>query len=247
MQLRSSRSSNVVAATFLLSCTLGSFGCRGGGDSGDEGGGSETGDEDAGEDPCTGCSGTVFACFAKHPIIGWDPAPYLEGCAASEVAAATLCQTAFFALGGPSDLGFSEADYQVLGCAALEDPDNCAFWDPASHVFYNPTTGVYEIDQDLIDDIVADPSPLIDCDAGRFDLLEVAPGYVLTDVNRNELSDVLGLQNGDIPVELNSLSLNDMDDVLAAFGQLYYQNETEFTLEIMRGNTPLILEYEIVP
>ncbi len=144
-------------------------------------------------------------------------------------------------------MGSNEWDYQILACANLQDSNNCANWSPGSSVSQDPTSRIYEIDQSFIDDLIADPSPLIDCDGGRFDLRLTSPGYVLADSGSGELAHVLGLQNGDIPTEINGMPLDDMDDVLAAFSQLYYGGETEFTLEVTHGSSTIVLEYEIVP
>lgn len=230
--------SQVYRLVTIISLILIAPACRGGGENGEDGSG------ETGEDPCTGCDGYAFACFANHPVSGWDPEPYYEDCAESENDVDSTCLAVFGSVGGPNDQGFTEWDRAILVCANLVDPDSCANWDPGAHVSIN-ASGVYEVDEGFIDDLIATPAPLIDCDSGRFDFTD--PGYELSSAGSGELSDVLGLQNGDVPDEINNLSLDDMADVLSTFVQLYYQSETEFTLEITRGTTPVTINYEIVP
>lgn len=224
----------------VLSLILVAPACRGGGPNGEDGSG------ETGESPCTGCDGLAYACFACDQWGNCDLAPYTEGCAASENDVNTACQNVFFGSGGPYDQGYAGYDKQILACAYLQEPNSCQNWDPGSSVAYNSGSDIYEIDESLIDGLIADPSPLVDCDSGRFDL-QSGGGYALTGASSGELSYVLGLQNGDVPVSINELSLDDMDGVLEAYSQLYYGGETEFSLLITRGTSNITLDYEIVP
>ena len=227
----------VVAAAFSLLLTIPA--CRGGGPNGED----ESGE--TGEVPCNGCDGVAFACYLFHPELGWIyDEPFLDGCATSELAAYQECEDAYEAPFGPRSQGYTNFEQWTMACANLEEPDDCLYWDPDWYVNFN--AGTYEVAEGFIYSLVADPSPLIDCDAGRFEQ-HVGGGYQLTGASSGELSYVLGLQNGDVVMTLNGLDLDNMDDVLAAFGQLYYENETDFTLVILRGSTPVTLYYELLP
>lgn len=131
---------------------------------------------------------------------------------------------------GPSDDGVDES---TSGAGA------CGSWDPGAEV--SIVNRVYYLDQSFIDDLVANPWPLTECDDTRIDELATAPGFQIQDADAGELLYELGLRDGDIPLTINSLPLETYEDALNAFNALYLtEGETSYVLELKRGanNSP---------
>ena len=82
-----------------------------------------------------------------------------------------------------------------------------------------------------------DPDWYVNLNAGTYEVAESFIDSLIADPS--PLIDVV--------MTLNGLDLDNMDDVLAAVGQLYYESETEFTLVILRGSTPVTLYCELLP
>lgn len=118
----------------------------------------------------------------------------------------------------------------------------CAGWDPDAEVTYD--VGVYFVDSDLIRDLVVDPKPLLECDGARFE--PAGTGYEVVGASSGTLIYALGLRNGDIVLEINGLPLGSGEDAATALGDLYFDaQETEYSLDFMRGTVSLTHDYEL--
>jgi len=117
-----------------------------------------------------------------------------------------------------------------------------AGWDPGASVAYNSQTHKYEVDDSFVASLFDNPDQLL-FDSAR--LVEQSSGaWVFDDIQTGDLAYLLGLQDGDKPMVINSYSLQSIDDILTALVQL--KSETSFNLTILRGGTPLTLSYEVV-
>jgi type II secretory pathway component PulC len=68
-------------------------------------------------------------------------------------------------------------------------------------------------------------------------------GMKVYDVQPDSLFDVLGIQNGDILVEVNGMPLETDRKAVAALSQL--RNKTRVTAKILRHTKPFLMTYEI--
>ena len=120
---------------------------------------------------------------------------------------------------------------------------DCGGWDPGS-LIYGPTSNVYGIDLGLVSSIENDPTPLFQCDSARVD---VSSGLIIDDAVSTDMVYLLGLRNGDILLEVNSMPLGDPVEAFAAYDKLWRLNgATEYELVIERNNSTVYLNYEII-
>jgi hypothetical protein len=118
-----------------------------------------------------------------------------------------------------------------------------AAWDPGSHVTYDPHRGHYVVDAAFVDDLKDDWASLGN-DAAYLQETSSGGYYEILDVARGDLAHAMGLQSGDTLRNVNGYDLGTLGEVLDAYIELY--DETEFTLEVIRGSTLVTLEYVIV-
>lgn len=119
---------------------------------------------------------------------------------------------------------------------------NCTNWDPASEITF--TSGVYHVDGDFLDSLIANPSYLTVCDDARWEP-RTAGGYELADASSGEMLYELGWRNGDVPVMINGQSLDDWDGSAAAFALYFVDEQTQFTARLWRSGNLMSLAYEI--
>jgi hypothetical protein len=123
---------------------------------------------------------------------------------------------------------------------------DCQNWDPGAEI--NLVSGVYEVDGLWFAALLSNfpEQEIWACDDARFADIN-PPGYELEGADAGEMLYELGLRNGDKPKKLNGYDLNDFEDVSTALAELYYEQlESEYELEVRRGNQTITLNYELV-
>lgn len=117
---------------------------------------------------------------------------------------------------------------------------------------YNPSIrvslsgGVYHVNAAWLDNLIHNPAPVWTCD-DAYVALQPGGSVVVGQASSGELLYVLGLRNGDIPLYLNSMPLDNLVDGWDAFNQLYMTDgETDYVLTVQRGATYLTFYYELV-
>ena len=92
--------------------------------------------------------------------------------------------------------------------------------------------------------VIADPSPIYVCDASAVTL--TSSGVEISGASAGELIYELGLRNGDKLQEIDGYPLYDWSDVGYAYLVLWILGgDTAYELDILRGTTPMTLNYEI--
>jgi len=117
----------------------------------------------------------------------------------------------------------------------------CEDWDPDGYVAYDRRARAYVIEQALVDDLVAQPTLLWECDSTR---AQIRSGgfYELRDVAPGDLSSQLGLRQDDVILKVEGYSLQWPDDYLNAYTAL--SQRTDFKIEVERRGKVITLEYE---
>ncbi len=129
-------------------------------------------------------------------------------------------------------------------CERSSSTYNCTYWNPDAKI--GLVSGVYGVDASLVTDLLNDPTPLTVCDDATVDPLVSTVGFEIANASSGEMLYELGLRNGDIPLELNGFPLDTHFDTLFAFTELWViQQETVYELEILRGTTPMTLNYSL--
>ena len=121
---------------------------------------------------------------------------------------------------------------------------SCASYTPGLYVTL--TSGVYHVQADFIEDLIADPSPALECDSARL-APQSAGKYKVTGATTSSLLYKLGLRNNDVPQSINGKPLEDLTDGAQAFGELYLAGATTYALVVKRGTSTLTLYYVIDP
>jgi hypothetical protein len=190
----------------------------------------------------------VYQCFylalgEYNPVVG--PAGSVEVCADSYENAIDACETKADGYDPPAAYN-NAMDAQLTSCHQLPAA-SCTGWNPSAYVSFNTMDDVYEIDSSFVDDLIGNPALLTSCDDGRFNLNgTTGMYYLLDDVSSGDLLDELGLQDGDMPTQLNGIDLEHWDDVADAFF-LVLNGETEFRMAVSRSSSTVYIEYKIVP
>ncbi len=70
-------------------------------------------------------------------------------------------------------------------------------------------------------------------------------GFKVFAIRRSSPLRRVGLKNNDVITKVNGHDLSDTEKALGIYEAL--QDETSFTVEILRGGEPLVLTYEIPP
>lgn len=166
-------------------------------------------------------------------------------CTTTPINLETNCESACEGLFPDPPLGVGLADSDITDDTCIERVGgSCTGWNPSNAVTVDGS-GVMHLDETFVADLIADPSPLRDCDNAFFEGLSTA-GFELDHADGGELLYELGLRDGDVPLTLNGKPLDDYVDVLAAYIELYvYSGATEYTLVVRRGVNNVTLEYEI--
>jgi hypothetical protein len=118
----------------------------------------------------------------------------------------------------------------------------CENWDPDSYVNYNRATRRFEVDRVLLNDLLASPLQMTECDTTRsqirsggfFELIHVAP---------DDLATHLGLIEHDTLKSINGYTLRLPSDYEAAYAAL--ATGTLYTLIVERAGRPITLKYEV--
>lgn len=128
-------------------------------------------------------------------------------------------------------------------CASADITTSCTGWDPDEDVYYG--SGVYSMDYGFVQQLLADTDPIIVCDEAVFAPL-TSGGFELRNVSSRDLAYALGLRNGDVPLSINNMPLDDVYDVVDALHYLFYsQAETEYELDVYRNSQTITLHYEL--
>ena len=116
-------------------------------------------------------------------------------------------------------------------------------WDPDSEVTY--ANGVYGMGYGFAYNVIAHPSPIHVCDASAVTL--TSSGVEISGASAGELIYELGLRNGDKLQEIDGYPLYDRSDVGYAYLVLrILGGDTAYELDILRGTTPMTLNYEFI-
>lgn len=130
-------------------------------------------------------------------------------------------------------------DYGGVACS-WEGPGGS--WDDAytlsNEITYNSMQDKYWISNAFYWDLVENPAWLM-TDGTRFKW--VTDHYELDGCAARTICSALGLQDGDIPVSINSMDLDTVEDALAAYSALLYY--TNWTLTVERNGTNITLNY----
>lgn len=116
-------------------------------------------------------------------------------------------------------------------------------WEPELLIQLDRTSGLYQVDRELLDALAVDGWVLMAQDSAR--LSEQVDGYFQLDgVAPDDLAALLGLQDGDVPLEVNGFPLKSWDGYATAVTQL--TSETIFVVSIARDGKILELRYEVL-
>ena len=137
-----------------------------------------------------------------------------------------------------------------LGGGTSASQSDCEDWDPGGAIAAVGTNH-YEVDEDFIEYLLADPSRAVNCDQGQFEWDDIEQSFYVRNADTGSLLWEVGLRNGDVVEKINT---NDVDnqygsltDALSVFGDLYLtQHETEYILEVQRGQDQVDIQIDIV-
>lgn len=129
-----------------------------------------------------------------------------------------------------------------LSCSVVRTfeslPPKCDFIDGSYGVVADARG--YSIPQVTFDDFFLNPGCLR-VEGGRVDA--TPSGYEFTGIGRNTLLWELGLRAGDIPLSIDGMPLQTVEDAFTAYDAL--RSEKEWSLEIRRGSSSMTLEYRV--
>jgi hypothetical protein len=132
-----------------------------------------------------------------------DPVDANNNC----VSAATAETLSYSYMGAPN----------ILACDHLTAP-NCVGWDPGAAVTEYSSTD-FDVDADFVDDLIADPSQLTECDGAR---VEPFGGfYQVTGASDGDLLHAVGLRNGDVIRSVNGHAMTGPFAAIRAFYELW--------------------------
>ncbi len=194
----------------------------------------------SGEGICKGCNGpkSTWICFANG-----EPAEEMGHLCTSESDEGEiiiLCNAKFAP--ATNQVNLAPCDNSAQGGTAGAGESDCSGWDPDAAITL--VSGVYEIDQSFVDDVLADPLLIPNCDGSKLD--QVATGWLVTAGSSGDLFYELGLRDDDTIEEVNGDSVATFDEVAAVFA-LYIDGETEFEIAFDRNGTPTTIDIEFVP
>ncbi len=139
-----------------------------------------------------------------------------------------------------------EGSIEGAPCSDSDPSGSCTGWDPAAEVSYSAFTGIYSIDEGFVASVVSDPAPLWTCDDVTVDGVAAGDGFEINDADSGELLYELGLRDGDVLVEINGMPLDTYFDAVAAYFTLWIDDEeTSYTLEVLRGTSTIYLNYTL--
>jgi len=213
-----------------------------------------------GEDPtpqeraCIECPDTAKLCFCLDPEADTDDDPWVApefACTPASVALHEAACRKAWELDEEEELTPDQFFCPSLMCGeetedmpttTTGEPLVCAGWSPMSMV--TRSNGVRLMDDAAVQDLIADPSPLLVCDDVILTELVAGGGFEVDQASAGELLSVLGLQDGDIPLTLNGFSLETVEDAMFAFNELWFvEGETDFELEVQRPFAVVTLYY----
>jgi hypothetical protein len=119
----------------------------------------------------------------------------------------------------------------------------CTGWSPNQHI--KPTgANKWDVERDLIDALVSDPSQLVGCDEAR--VKPFAGFYRVASVDSDDLLGRLGLVNDDVIQSINGYSMSGPYDVALAFFELWPDTRV-FAVSVLRpGVGALTFTYNLV-
>jgi hypothetical protein len=233
----------VICYLFMVGASIG---CGAQGDDeelGDETGGGEPPESE--DNPCCedpGDSSWWCGCYIPDPAWHWQTFGEPQLCV-SEVDAATYCANyCTEEVEGALDWHLTD----ILCVYPWEPPSpNCLGWDPAGDVTYNTGNSTYYVDFAFISGLVSDPEPVMYCDDALVLRIDSGVGFTIANADSGELLYELGLRDDDVIVSINSMPLNDYDDVVDAVNALWHGGETDYVLEIKRNSVNTYLNYNV--
>lgn len=195
------------------------------GEDNDVGGDSETSGYVDPNNPCGECAPGGYAVDCGYL---WGIGEYTV-CGINQDNAEYLCTASWggIILASPSD-----------DCDGLSPEP----WDPSVYVHPSPdANNHFLIEFALLDRLEEHPDDIYH-DATRLDWTDDGSIYVSTD---GELSGALGLERGDVLIDVNGYTFNDMLDTLGLYYRLRETDRLLLTLE--RRGTRMSLSYSIEP
>jgi hypothetical protein len=140
--------------------------------------------------------------------------------------------------------GSNTSGWKKITCKEDSMSGTCSGWNPSAYIALD--NGVYDVDEEFIRSLASSSGPLSVCDDAYIDGLS-GPGFRVLAASSGDTLYELGLRNEDIPMAINGLPLASYDDAMEAFFDLYVNGgETEYTLVILRGTSPLTFYYELL-
>ncbi len=129
------------------------------------------------------------------------------------------------------------------GGGMCEETTNCTNWDNRDNVYYY--NGAYHVPNTLWLWLREDPSPLLDCDTGRFKL-QSGGGWVADEISAGDLMDDLGFEDDDEITEIDGEPVEDFADIMEAFGTLKYEVEGgNISVEFIRNSATYTYYYTV--
>jgi hypothetical protein len=188
---------------------------------------------------CGDLAKAAYACMASDDLTGPIDAFECIVCDNDgEGSAQGTCETQ----ANLQSLAYSTMDAQLVACEHLTAA-SCRGWAPSQQVLQTDTYE-WDVESDLIDDLVADPSQLVECDDARVQPFRGA--YQVDSAKSGDLLDELGLVNGDVIRTINGYSMASPFEVASAFFHLW-PGTTVFTVSVLRPGVGVItLTYNLV-
>ncbi len=137
---------------------------------------------------------------------------------------------------------YSTMDAQVVACDTATQSE-CTDWNPSDHV--HPIRGnEWDVERELIEALLSDPSPLVGCDSARVEFSRGA--YRVTSLDADDLLGLLGLMDGDVIQRIDDYSITGPADVALAFFNLW-PNAREVTVSVLRPGAGIVtLTFNVV-
>lgn len=179
--------------------------------------------------PCGPCYAECHTTYWCYEADGSQPVGGCPICAENQAAANAICQSDDF-IDDPGAYAEEQPCYLPLSCTG---------WNPAGEIT-EVSAGNFEVDQDFLDTIVADPT-LLKCDTARFDYDAGAQAFEISGVSTGGFFSELGFMNGDIVLEINSYPVQSAAQVAFAFGLFYVTQPSSYTIEVDRSSTSTFL------
>ena len=101
------------------------------------------------------------------------------------------------------------------------------------------------MDDAWLQSVVDNPAPLWTCDDAYLNPRSTT-GFTVNSASTGEMLYVLGLRNGDIPLTLNGMELDNYWEGMSAFLKLWvYDGATSYHLTVKRGTSTLNFYYSV--